>query len=291
MEPRARDVWRNLSLGSPAVRRGDGGTIAYWPLRGPDAAPKTGFVDDVILDGDLSYTRLKFRSQFAGPTVIPAGYTLFMDGAQDRTVYMAHVFDQETVVAAHCVEPGEPGLWTFKKAARAGMLPLALRLPSFRNRRRDRADAVWSSLRQLLRASGIARQDGSLRALVEAPHIKRSVPALLAPETLPDQRGVVVTLNGAIVGVELAPSAEQFRAWWTRGGLNESYATEVARLFRPPAISAASGQTLADHLFGAAIRLRQAHGPVYDLAVGDLFGQAVILEDTLVYARAVGARL
>src|SRR5262245_65092540 len=91
----AREFWQNFTVGSPAVRRGDGGTIAYWPLCAPDIAPKAGFVDDVILDGDLSYTRLKFRSRFAGPTIIPAGYTLFMDGAQDRTVYVAHVFDRE----------------------------------------------------------------------------------------------------------------------------------------------------------------------------------------------------
>lgn len=284
--------WHNLSIGAPAIRRGDGGTIAYWPLRGPDARPKVGFVDAVVLDKDLGYTRLKFRTRFAGPTVIPGGFTLFMDAAQDRTVYTAHVFDKETVVAAHCVEPGEGGLWNAKKAARAGMLPLALRVPSFRSRHRDEAGAMWGSLRTLLQASGIRRHDGSLRALVEAPHIRGSLPALLAPDTLPDQRGVVVTLNGSVVGVELAPTAAQFRTWWTRGGLNESYATEVARLFTPPALAASSGETLADHLFSAAVRLTPAKkGPVFDLELGGLVGQAVLLSDEVVYASAVGERL
>jgi hypothetical protein len=289
MQPQA--FWQGLEVGTPVVRRGDGGTIAYWPLRGPDVQTRIGFTEDLILDGDLSYTRLRFRSPFAGPTVIPAGYTLFMDGAQDRTVYAAHVFDKETVVAAHCVEPGEPGLWNYKKTARAGMLPLAMRLPAYRNRRRDRADALWGSLRQLLRASGIQRSNGSLRALLEAPHIRRSVPTLLAPETLPGQRGVVVTLNGAIVGIELAPTTAQFRAWWTRGGLNESYATEVARLFKPPALAPVTGPTLADHLFAAALRLRGARGAVYDLELGGLAGQAVFHSDRLVYASAVGDNL
>ncbi|MBI3360928.1 MAG: hypothetical protein HY023_07445 [Chloroflexi bacterium] len=283
--------WRNFSIGAPAIRRGDGGTIAYWPLRGPDAKPKVGFVDDVVLDQDMSYTRLKFRTRFTGPTVIPAGFTLFMDGAQDRTVYAAHVFDKETVVAAHCVEPGEGGLWNAKKTMRVGMLPLALRVPSFRSRHRDEAGAIWGSIRVLLQASGIRRHNGSLRALIEAPHIRSGVPGLTAPDTLPDQRGVVVTLNGAVVGVEIAPSAAQFRAWWTRGGLNESYATEVARLFKPPALAASSGETLADHLFAAALRLRPTNGPVLDLELGGLVGQAVMLGDEVTYASAVGERL
>jgi hypothetical protein len=273
------------------VRRGDGGTIAYWPLCGPDARPRVGFTDDLWLGGDLSYTRLKFRSRFAGPTVIPAGYTLFMDGAQDRTVYAAHVFDREAVVAAHCVEPGEPGLWNEKKTIRFGMLPLAMRLPAYRQRRRDRADALWGSLRHLLRDSGVPRSNGSLRALLEAPHIRRGVPALLAPETAPGQRGVAVTLNGALAGLELAPSAAQFQAWWTRGGLNESYATEVARLFKPSALAPVTGATLADHLFAAALRLRAGRGGVHDLEVGGLSGQAVFRGEALVYASAVGDHL
>jgi hypothetical protein len=283
--------WRGLSVGEPVVRRGDGGTIAYWPLRGPDARPKVGFVDDLILEGDLGYTRLKFGSRFAGPTVLPAGYTLFMNAAQDRTVHGAHIFEEPTVVSAHCVEPGEAGLWNRSKTARPGMLPVALRVPSFRNRRRDKAGALWGSIRQLLRTSGVGRQERALRALLEAPHVRRGLPALLAPETLPDQRGVVVTLNGVVVGVEIAPGAEQFRAWWTRGGLNESYASEVARLFRPPVLAASSGETLAGHLFSAAVRLRPARGAVYDLELGDLVGQAIFAGGSLVYASAVGERL
>ena len=283
--------WQHLSIGKPVVRRGDGGTLAYWPLRGPDARPKVGFVDDVMLDKDLGYTRLKFRTRCADPTVIPAGYTLFMNAAQDRTVYAAHVFDKETVVAAHCVEPGEAGRWNARKTMRAGMLPLALRVPSFRNRHRDEAGAMWGSIRRLLQSSGVRRHNGALRALREAPHIRSGIQALTAPETLPDQRGVVVTLNGSIVGVEVAPSAAQFRSWWTQGGLNASYATEVARLFRPPVLAASSGESLADHLFAAALRLRQAKGPVYDLELGGLVGQAVVLGGEVVYASAVGERL
>lgn len=289
----APDFWRGLVIDTPVIRHHrDLGNIAYWPVRGPDAPTRVGFVDDILLARDLGYTRMKFRSAFAGPTILPGGLTYFIEGAQDRVVYATHVFERETVAATHCVEPMEAGLWRQGTPIRVGMLPLALRVPSLRSRRKDRADAEWGHIRRLLARSGLPAWRGALRELLAAPRVQLNLPTLLWPDTLPDQRGVVVTINSQVVGVEIAPSARQFRCWWNDFGLNESYAIDVVRLLKaPPIILATGGLSLAAYLFNATLRTYKVNAHVYDVELGGLSGQAVFMNGHLLYASLVGERL
>ncbi len=281
------------------VCRGAVGTVAYIPLCRPDLPASVGFVESIEPEADLAYERMRFRSTFPGLTILPGGLTVWLEGAQDRAVARAHVFSRSVVAPTFCIEPGEPGRWHRGRPWRFGMLPPGLRWHAAAARGPIRADRLWGSLRAFAQRAGVQAPPlapaPSLRALMDADHVRCSMPDFRVPETLLDQRGVLVLINGRPIGLEIAPSAWQFRFWWNAGGLNEAYAVEAARwLVRLPLLPS-PGCPLEEIVARWPLRRRpqdagessEGRWAIEAVEWGPLRGEAVWVNGELAYASLV----
>ncbi len=291
--------WEGLRSEHAVVCQGSVGTVAYIPICRPDLSQPVGFVESIEPEADLAYERMRFRSTFPGLTILPGGLTMWMEGAQDRAVARTVVFNRRVVAPTFCVEPGEPGLWHSGQPWRLGMLPPNLRRQAIRARGDVRADGLWRGLREIALQAGVRTLPfapaPALRALIRVDHIRQAMPDFRAPQTLPDQRGVLVVMNGRPIGLEIAPSARQFRFWWNMGGLNEAYALEAARwLARPPVLPSPGGR-LEEALARWPLRrqLRDAGRDservweVEEIEWGPLQGEVVWINGELAYASLV----
>ncbi len=286
-----KNLLRDLSIGQPTIQslqstdadgRLSGNVLIFWPLLGPSVAG-VGFWGDFDLDKDLAYNRLKFKSRWAdGPCIIPQGTMLVGQGAQARTVPGANVFYASTTVKANCVEPRQAGLFDARRRQPSfTMMPVGMRMQAYRRRHEGRTDTLWPAIRQYNLDSRVAADN--IPALMDAMRGRTGRGEL--PRPVRGQRGVAVTLNSVLLGVEVAPSEEQFGRWWA-GGLAQSYAVEAVRKPRPLRLGPGS---IEDVLLGVDLKLRHvADGKVVDLDAGGLHGQAVYFAGRLAYASLLG---
>jgi hypothetical protein len=282
-----KHLLRDFTIGPPAIHncqsvdaegRISGNVLVFWPLIGPSVSG-VGFWGDFELEKDLAYNRLKFKSTRAdGPCVIPQGTMLVGQGAQARTVPGAEVFYCSTTVKANCVEPRQAGLFNLKRNRPAfTMMPVGLRVQAHRLRHRGRTETLWPAIRQYNLDSRVAADN--VPAFINAMHSRANLMEL--PRLMPGQRGIAVTLNSVLLGVEVAPTDEHFRRWWA-GGLAESYAVEAARKARPLRLGAGR---IEDILLGIDLGIgRTIDGKIVDVERRDLHGQAVYFGGRLAYA-------
>ncbi len=282
-----KNLLHEFTIGQPAVYNCQsvdadgqiyGNVLVYWPLLGPPVRG-VGFWGDFGLEQDLAYNRLKFKTTWAdGPCVIPQGTMLVGQGAQARTVPGAEVFYCSTTVKANCVEPGQAGFFHVKQNQPTfTMMPVGLRVQAHRLRHQGRTQTLWPAIRQYNLESRVNADN--VPALVDAMRSRANLMEL--PKPLPGQRGVAVTLNSVLLGVEIAPTAEQFGRWWA-GGLAQSYAVEAVRKARPLRLGPGG---IEDILLGADLGIQRGiAGKVINLERKGLRGQAVYYGGRLAYA-------
>lgn len=282
-----KHLLREFAIGQPSVYncqsmdaegRIGGNVLVFWPLLGPPVRG-VGFWGDFELEKDLAYNRLKFKTAWAdGPCVIPQGTMLVGQGAQARTVPGAEVFYCSTTVKANCVEPGQAGLFHVKRSRPTfTMMPVGLRVQAHRLRHQGRTQTLWPAIRQYNLESRVAADN--VPALMDTMRSRANLVDL--PRPVAGQRGVAVTLNSILLGVEVAPTEEQFRRWWA-GGLAQSYAVEAVRKARPLRLGPGS---IEDLLLGTDLGMRHAaDGKVVDVERKGLRGQAVYFGGRLAYA-------
>ena len=287
-----KTLLREFEIGQPSIRNFQtvdaeghihGNVMVFWPLLGPPVSG-IGFWGDFELDRDLAFNRLRFRTGYAGPVVIPQGLMLMGEGAQDRAVPDATVFRTRTTVKANCLEPNQGGLFGPRRRPIFAMLPVGLRVEAHRLRRQGRTDTLWPSIRRYNIDSRI--RANSVPALLAG--IRARITAVDTPAVHPEQRGVAVTLNSVLLGIEIAPTSAHFARWWYEG-LAMSYAVEAARKARP--LRLGPGR-IEEVLFGTELPVRRREdGKVVSFARQGLRGQAVHWDGHLAYATVLAEQV
>jgi hypothetical protein len=203
---------QGFTTGSPI----HSGRLTFWPLQAPDV--DLGFVGQVKVKDDRGgYGRLTLKSD-NGPAVAPWGMSFFFSGGQDRAIREAvYIPSQETVVvSAVCLEPSEGGMWHGQNT-KVGMLPPSLMaaLPSGGG-----YAALWKGIRQ--RHKSVGQKGETVAGLLEGQSLKSVA--------VSGMRGMIITLDGRPIAVEIAPTAQGFSEWWNDYGLGETFSFEAKTL-------------------------------------------------------------
>jgi len=227
----------------PLIARSDGPPADYLVL---DEGLAGGQVRVVEKGGGAEVNRLSLENRSQKPLFVMSGEVV-IGGKQDRIIGKdAVIGPNETVdVPVFCVEHGR---WTEGQAGKSFRSAGSMADTKVRKKAafKDSQSEVWQEVASKNQARGIAnatgtyRQvatgDGGVKKAVE-PYARALDPALAGPRTV----GMVVALNGKVVGVEQFGSPALFAK--VRGKLARSYYVDAVD---EPVAAGARQPTVAD---------------------------------------------
>lgn len=236
----AQDWLKGVTIGEPSHHE----RVTLWPLHAAarlDApgytllqkalAQKTAEVREVSESGSVPELMVENRSD--RPVLIPAG-ELLVGAKQDRAVNATVVIAprMSRVIPVSCVEQGRWDLTSSRFASgryatpslRSGITSsMASSRAAFGEERSDQGE-VWDAVASFLQRTGARSSTGSLSHAFEAAEqkIKEYREALPLPA---GAAGVMVAVDGVVVGADLFDHPETMAALWPR--LSEGYFLEA----------------------------------------------------------------
>lgn len=167
----------------------------------------------VIATGD--YGTLSFRNDGGGPALVPSHLAVMVSqAAQD------HAMPRATLVAAGaqlsyrfamCIQQSQGGLIS-SGSHRLAVLPPALREAASLLPAKPGYDRLWPAVSRFKASAGLP---GSADLVRFMKHFATELDRFTAEfECVEDQIGAVVLMDGAVVGVERAPSHAYWRSMW-----------------------------------------------------------------------------
>ncbi len=189
------------------------GPMQVIPVLGDDDAT---FAPPELEAGTQGYGNVVLRNAHDRPTIVPPGAGwVVTQKAQDHAVAggaFLKAFEQKTVTTAMCIQQTQGGMIARAKHALT-ILPARLRAKALAVRHVVDFRKLWSAIEELNRSFGVTAAGGNLVAFVR--EYAKQLDELVAEfEIVPRQIGAIVLVDGEVVGVERAPSAEYFRVIW-----------------------------------------------------------------------------
>lgn len=246
--------------------------LHLWPIYG--ICPwDIGFVQEVQVVKERGFGVVVLTAEM--DTICPEGMALFMDVGQDRVTAEPCWVPAFGKVAAkvHCIQPSESRSWR-GKAVEMKMLPASLRGKELDA---DSLSARWKMI--VDKAQAVGSKARSVRGLL------KTAPLVFSPaetSSFAFCRGVLIQLDGNVVGLEIAPSPDQFEDWWQNFGLRESWQWEAENAQALP-VPLGVGSEL--------VLSPPEEDGLAQIEVDDLRGWAYWREGMLVYASLISERL
>lgn len=191
------------------------GRMQMLPLLAGDA-PTADLGDPAslaIATGD--YGTLRFRNDGGGPALVPSHLAVMVSqAAQDHAMPRAALVKAGTELdyrSAMCIQQSQGGL--IKSGAhRLAVLPPALREAASLLPAKPGYERLWPAVSRFKDSAGVP---GSADLVRFMKHFATELDRFTAEfECVEDQIGAVVLMDGAVVGVERAPSHVYWRSMW-----------------------------------------------------------------------------
>lgn len=170
---------------------------------------------DVVRVGTSHYGSMHFDNPESKPVLLPShvGYVV-KQKAQDHAMATAGIVPgrgQRKWDNAMCIQASQGGSITQGQHDML-ILPLALREPALKMREDRNYGKLWSSIGTLSSSTGL---HGSQNLVHFVQGFERQLDEFVAEfEIVDDQVGAIILINGDVVGVERAPSAQYWRKIW-----------------------------------------------------------------------------
>ena len=212
MKTTIREILRGCEVG----RIQTVGSMQVIPLIMEDELQDYRFANpDIVRVGTSDYGVMNFSNPDSKPVLIPTnvGYVV-KQSAQDHAMTTAAIVpgkSRRKFDDAMCIQATQPGAIS-EDAHKLLILPLALRRPALEMRGTRSYNKLWGSIGKLSNENGL----GTDRNLVNyLQNYERQLDEFIAEfELIDNQVGAIVLINGTVVGVERAPSAEYWRTIW-----------------------------------------------------------------------------
>jgi len=170
---------------------------------------------DIVRVGTSTYGTMNFTNPADKPVLLPShvGY-IVKQAAQDHAMSTAGIVPakrQQSWENAMCIQANQAGMIS-RGEHKMLILPLALRKPALENRKARNYSKLWNSIGSYNTSSGL----GDSRNLVTyIQGYERQLDQFIAEfETVENQVGAIILINGDVVGCERAPSTEYWRSVW-----------------------------------------------------------------------------
>jgi hypothetical protein len=248
--------------------------VNVWPIRGGDVGSGVGFVGDVELASDDDYGGMTIMTKHPGGAIAPVGMAFFIPDGQDRALRESTFVPCGVPVEVKtlCLDPFDGGLWGGQKKVDHLSLPpsLVASIPS--SDTHSYAD-LWDSIS--LRSASNGGNSRTVKGLIGEGHGRALVNRQKLPE---DARGALVTLDGRVVALYVAPSSAGFQSWWGEYGLANAYEYESRTLPTLPLPIGSGGDEVLD--------VSELDGMVKEVTFMDiLVGWVYAVNGRLVYAQ------
>lgn len=164
----------------------------------------------------VDYGDVRLRNPSDEPTIVPPGAGwVVKEAAQDHAIGGGKLIGpgkDKRVDTAMCIQSNQGG--TISRGAHEMLiLPAQLRTRALAMRKDHGYEKLWPHLAHFNSGYGIG-DDQALAPFLK--HFKGQLDQFVAEfELVPNQIGAIVLVNGAIVGIELAPNERYWAAVWT----------------------------------------------------------------------------
>lgn len=168
--------------------------------------------------GTSDYGTVNLRNDMEQPTIVPPGAGwVVKEAAQDHAIGGGTLIGpgkSKRIDTARCIQSRQSGTITRGKHEML-ILPAQLRTQALALRKRHGYSELWDALARF--NAGYGRVNGDERSLAPfLQHFKSQLDQFVAEfELVPKQIGAIVLVNGALVGIELAPNERYWAAVWT----------------------------------------------------------------------------
>jgi len=164
----------------------------------------------------VDYGDVRLHNSSDEPTIVPPGAGWVVEEhAQDHAIGGGTLLGpgkRKQIETAMCIQSDQGGTIS-KKVHEMLILPAQLRTEALALRKERGYNKLWDSLARFNRGYG-QNADSALAPFLR--HFKGQLDQFVAEfELVPKQIGAIVLVNGAIVGIELAPNERYWAAVWT----------------------------------------------------------------------------
>lgn len=228
-----KDLFKGVTIGE---EQSSGGMSVY-PLIGEDLSIEFASFDDIKFKGSPSYGKMLFDNASDKPFILPAGYTYMSpELTQDHSTATVQILSQgiNHINNACCIQQHQTGHIANKGEGldKFGFLPLELRQKLIFKEEYERTTTdcskLWDDIidfqKELVENSHEAHLIYFFTKYME--HLSRFNAEF---EIVPKQRGVIVTFNHKIVGIDISPTHEYFNHIW-KPLIRDSYGSALIKI-------------------------------------------------------------
>lgn len=188
------------------------GNMTIIPLVSREVAPLQLGSQSSLRFSTRSYGHVLIENRGDEPVMVPRDRIIMVkQGAQDHALpSYVHVPAHRTVEVtnAACIQSSQPGTFA-NESAPIRFLPLHVRVDALVTSHVSGYNKLWASIADFYQTTNYHSHASNLVDYYDAyeGELDQFVPAF---EDVPDQRGVIVLVNGVVVGVEIYPSPEHW---------------------------------------------------------------------------------
>ncbi len=282
------------------------GTMAVFPLLGKDATAGLAPLEALEFIGTSGYGSMVFHNPHDKPCIVPTGYAIITkQAAQDHALTFASLIPPMTrreINKACCIQETQGGYIDGSGITDFAMLPLYIRKRHLKEQifpnsnetvlqldERLSFSRLWRAISDFQREL-VGHSAGNLVCFFNK-FMDKLMQFNAEFETVPNQRGAVIMMNGKVVGIEVAPTQEYWQTIW-KSLIRDCYGAEVLRQtllnpvqefkeFRQQELVLDDCKTLAE--IKAAVSAYKTHQrELGEQAVKEkLSGQPLFLKDTV----------
>jgi len=166
--------------------------------------------------GTSDYGTVDLRHPGENPTIIPTGAGwVVKQAAQDHALGSGGFVDgnsSKRIDTAMCIQQSQGGLISHGDHDML-ILPAQLRASALAMRKQKQYNKLWGAIGEFIHGYGLSH--GSSNLVLFLNNYSKQLDEFVAEfELVPNQIGAVILVNGKLVGVEMAPTVEFWKALW-----------------------------------------------------------------------------